>query len=101
MDSMEINKAASAVLVAGIAFMVSGVVSETLVHPTRLKQAAIKIESAEPATPAPAGGSAAEPPPIASLLASANPAAGEADTKKLCTQPLRRRGRATWPYGRV
>ena len=46
MDSMEINKLASAVLVAGIAFMVSGLVAETLVHPTRLAQSAIKIEGA-------------------------------------------------------
>ena len=84
MDSMEINKLASAVLVAGIAFMVTGLVGQELVHPEHLRQAAIKIEG--PVTPAASAGPAAEPPlpAIAPLLASADPTAGEADTKKLC-----------------
>ncbi len=83
MDSIEVNKAVAAVLTAGIAFMVFGLIGEVLVHPTKLKESAIKIEGAAPAEtaggPAPSG-----PAPIAPLLASADPAAGEADTKKLC-----------------
>ena len=84
MDSMEINKLASAVLVAGIAFMVSGLVAETLVHPTRLAQSAIKIEGAAAPVAATAAPAEAPLPPIAPLLAKADPAAGEQDTKKLC-----------------
>ncbi len=85
MDSMEINKVASAILVAGIAFMVSGVISDQLVHPARLKQPAIKIESAEAPPPSAAAPAAAPLPPIAPLLVKADPAAGEADVKKLCS----------------
>jgi|ERR1700688_1295911 cytochrome c len=83
MDSLAVNKTAAAVLVAGITFMVSGLIGEALVHPTPLKQPAIAIEGA---APAPGAAPAAEPPvtPIGPLLASADPAAGEATTKKLC-----------------
>jgi cytochrome c len=81
MDSMEINKAIAAVLTAGIVFSLAGVVSSTLVHPTRLKETVLKIEGAAPA----AGEAAPAPlPPIAPLLVKADPAAGEADTKKFC-----------------
>jgi cytochrome c len=82
MDSMEVNKAAAAVLVAGIAFMVSGIVADNLVSPHHLKESAIKIEGSEAAAPVAAK---EEPPaPIAPLLAAADPAAGEANAKKLC-----------------
>jgi cytochrome c len=83
MDSMEINKALAAFLTAGIFFSLTGVISSTVVHPTRLKETVLKIEGAA----APAGGAAAPEaplPPIAPLLAKADPAAGEADTKKFC-----------------
>ena len=84
MGSLELNKAASAVLVAGIAFMISGVVAQMLVHPMRLTQTAIKIEGAPAAESASAPAPDAPLPAIAPLLAKADPAAGEADTKKLC-----------------
>ncbi len=63
--------------------MVSGVVAQMLVHPTRLDKPVIKIEGA-PAEQS--SGPAPEAPlaPIAPLLAKADPAAGEADTRKLC-----------------
>ncbi|HEY0420077.1 MAG TPA: cytochrome c family protein [Acetobacteraceae bacterium] len=84
MDSLEVNKACAAVLVAGIAFMVSGLIGEALVHPKPLQQSAIKVETASaPAEATPAKD--APPPPIAPLLASADPAAGEAAFKKLCS----------------
>jgi len=79
MDSLEINKAVAAFLVAGIAFMGAGLISDALVHPTQIKGTAIKIDlpSEQTAAAAPAE---AEP-PIAVLLASADPARGEAGVK--------------------
>jgi cytochrome c len=85
MDSMEVNKAVAAVLTAGIAFMVSGLIAQGLVNPTQLKQSAIKIDTS--AVTAAAGNAPAAPTgpaPIAPLLASADPGQGEALTKKLC-----------------
>jgi cytochrome c len=82
MDSLELNKVFGAVLVGGIAFMLSTVIADGLVHPEHLKESAIKIEGV--AAPA-AGEAAAEPnAPIATFLAAADPAAGEGLTKKLC-----------------
>ena len=82
MDSMEINKAVAALLVAGIAFSLSGLISESLVHETVLKKPVIAIEGA---APAPAGGPAPVVlPQIANLMASADVAAGESLSKKLC-----------------
>jgi cytochrome c len=85
MDSMEWNKIIGAVLVAGIAYNFMGFIADKTVHATRLEKTAIKIEGVAAPT-APAGEKAPKPlPPIAPLLAKADPAAGEADTKKLCT----------------
>jgi cytochrome c len=83
MGSLEINKAIAAVLVGGIAFMVAGLVSEVVVHPKRLEQSVLKIDTAA----APAAGTAVQAAalaPIAPLLAKADPAAGEAIVKKVC-----------------
>ena len=81
MDSMEVNKAIAAVLVTGIAFFLAGTIGDNLVNERHLKQTAIKIEVPEAA---PSGQPAApQLAPIAALLAKADPAAGEADTKKL------------------
>lgn len=82
MDSMEANKAIAAVLVAGITFFVAGWIGDNLVSEKPLKQQAIKIDI--PTTEAPAGEAAPAPlPPVAALLAKADPKAGEADVKKL------------------
>jgi cytochrome c len=82
MDSMEVNKVIAAVLVAGITYFVAGTIGMNLVDEKPLKQSAIKIDL--PAAGAPAGAPAPEQlAPIAALLAKADPAAGEADTKKL------------------
>ncbi len=82
MDSMEVNKACAAVLVAGIAFMVSSLIGDGLVHPDRLAKSAITIEGV--GAPAAAGAPEAPPQPIGPLLASADPAAGESYAKKVC-----------------
>ena len=44
MDSLEINKAVAAFLMAGIAFMGAQLISEALVHPTPIKGTAIKVD---------------------------------------------------------
>jgi cytochrome c len=84
MDSLEINKAVAAVLVGGIVFMVAGLVSEVVVHPKRLEQSAIKIDTAAAAPSAGTPKQEAALPAIAPLLAKADPAAGEATAKKVC-----------------
>lgn len=84
MDSMEVNKGVAAILVAGIAFFITGTIGDQLVRNHRPEKTAIEIKGAE----APAGGGAPAPaalPPIAPLLAKADPAQGEAIVKKLCT----------------
>ena len=79
MDSMEVNKAVAAFLIAGIAFMGSGLISEALVHPKAIKGTAIKVDLPSEQTAAAAAPEAE--PPIAALLASADPARGEAGVK--------------------
>lgn len=84
MNSLEANKAVAAVLVAGIAFFLTGFIGDLLVHSTQPKETAIKIETAPEPVP---GGGGSQPealPPVAPLLAKADPAAGDALTKKLC-----------------
>jgi cytochrome c len=80
--SLEFNKAAAAVLTAGITFMVAGLVGEVLVHPVRPHEPAIAIgapaEAAAPAAAAPAVE------PIAPLLANANVDNGRALANRLC-----------------
>ena len=80
MDSMEVNKAVAAVLMAGVAFLGSQLLADALVKPKLLHETAIKIDLPE------AGGAAVaaktEPEqPIAVLLASADPGRGEAGVK--------------------
>ena len=83
MDSMYVTKVSTAVLVAGIAYFLCGWIGVTLVQRERPAKPAITIqgtvtEAAAPAAPAPLA-------PIGPLLAAADPAAGEATFKKLCT----------------
>ena len=79
MDSMDINKGCAAVLAAGIAFFVTGLIGDNLVHETLPKTPAIKIDTSvlTASAAAPAG-----PPPIALELASADPAKGQALTQQ-------------------
>ncbi|BBK39653.1 cytochrome c family protein [Allostella sp. ATCC 35155] len=81
--SLETNKIAAAVLTAGVIAMTSGFIAGILVHPHQLKESVYKVEGVQQAA-APA---AAAPPaiePVGPLLAAADLAAGEAQSKK-CT----------------
>ena len=85
MDSMEVNKGIAALLIAGIAFFLAGTLGTILVHPHKPAKTVLNIAVPE------SGGAkeAAKPvelPPVAPLLAKADPAAGEATAKKLCSQ---------------
>jgi cytochrome c len=80
MDSLELNKAAAAVLLAGIAFVGSGLIGRALVNPEIPEKVAINIAVPEPAATAGAGPTAPEP-PIGVLLASADASKGEAQVK--------------------
>jgi len=83
MDNLEFNKAAAAVLVAGIVFMVSGVVASMVVKPQALHHSVLKIDTGASTT---AAAPAKEEPlaPIAPLLASADVANGEAIARRQC-----------------
>jgi cytochrome c len=81
MDSMEVNKVIAAVLTAGIIFFLAGFIGDNIVSETRPKQVAIKIDMPEEqkgGAPAPAA-----LPPVAVLLAKADPGRGEEATKKV------------------
>ena len=84
MDSIEVTKVSTAVLVAGIAYFLTGLIGANIVHPERPAKPAIEIKGAETET---ASAPAPEAPlaPIGPLLATADPAAGEATFKKVCT----------------
>lgn len=82
MDSMELNKGVAAVLVAGIAFFVTGTIGDILVKSHRPHEPAFKIEVAAP-MPAP-GSAPVALNPIGPLLAAADVAAGEGIAKRQC-----------------
>lgn len=83
MDTMEVNKTLAAVLVAGIAFFMTGLIGDGLVREKRPSEPAIKIDTTAAAA-GPAAPKEEALPPVAPLLAKADPAAGEGLTKKLC-----------------
>ena len=81
MDSLEVNKALAAVLVAGIGFMGATLLADALVSPRRLDKPALDMTQFAgngPATDATPAGD----PPVALLLASADVDRGRADTAK-------------------
>jgi cytochrome c len=83
MDSMEFNKGIAALLIAGIAFFVTGTIGTILVHPQKPDRPVLNIAMPE----ASAGKEAAKPvelAPITPLMAAADAAAGEGIAKKLC-----------------
>ncbi len=85
MDSMDWNKVFGAILVAGIAFNGMGFIADRTVHATKLEKSAIVVAGVA-AAPAAAASDADKPlPPIAPMMAKADPVAGQADVKKLCS----------------
>ena len=83
MDSLEANKVIAAVLVAGIAFFVTGTIADNLIVQERLEKPAIKIEGV-PAAATTSQPKQVELPPLAPLLAKADPKSGEAFAQKVC-----------------
>jgi len=80
--SLEFNKVAGAVLVAGIVAMTSGMIAKELVHPHELEQNVYQIAGLTPQTAAPAARQEAALEPIAPLLAAADVKAGETQSRK-------------------
>jgi len=81
-SGMEFNKIFAAVLLAGIIGMATGIVADMLVSPEPLKENTFKVDTSAIASAAPAAGPAAAAiPPIAPLLAAADPTAGQALSK--------------------
>lgn len=81
--SLEFNKAAAAVLTAGITFMIAGVIANGIVSPERPHTAAIAIGAPEPPQQA-AAAAAPTIEPIAPLLASASADTGRQVAQRLC-----------------
>ncbi len=84
MDSMEFNKIAGAILVAGMIAMFSGFISRLLVSPTELEQSVVLVATEDGGEAAPEAVAEEEVADIGPLLASADVAAGEKVAKK-CT----------------
>jgi cytochrome c len=83
--SLEFNKMAAAVLTAGVIASFCGFVASVAVHPKKLEQNAYVVPGVEAKPEAGGAGGAAGPEPVAPLLASANPQAGQEVAKK-CLQ---------------
>jgi cytochrome c len=84
MDGMEVNKGIAAVLVAGIAFFLTGLIGDSLVRERLPEKPVLNIATA-PAAPT-GGGEAkpAGPAPIAPLLAAADAKSGDQFAHKIC-----------------
>jgi cytochrome c len=81
---MELNKIAAAILTAGILFMVTGIIGDALVHPKRLQESVLQIDTGAAPAAAPAAPAAPTIEPIGPLLASANPDNGAAIARRAC-----------------
>ena len=82
MDSMDVNKAVAAVLVAGIAFFMTGMIGDNLVFSTAPKQPAFAVPALQ--TGATASAKPTGPAPISPLLASASLARGKQFVTQVC-----------------
>jgi cytochrome c len=83
MSSLELNKVAAGVLVAGLIAMVSGKVADGLYHPVQEpEKRGYEVEVAEDTSAAGGVAETEKPENILPLLAAADVAAGEAFTKK-------------------
>lgn len=85
MNTMEVNKIVASILTAGILFMVTGIIGDALVHPKRMEQSVLNIDTGAPAqAAAPAAPAAPAIEPIGPLLAAANPDNGAAIARRAC-----------------
>ncbi len=84
MDSLDANKAIAAVLVAGIAFFITGLLGDNLVHEERPSRPALAIQG-EATTAGAAPQQPAGPAPIIPLLASADVKKGDTFVHQVCT----------------
>ena len=75
MNTMQVNKAVAAVLLAGITFFLAGRISSLLIPETHLAQSAIKVGGE--AAPAAAAAAPAPEEPLPARLAKADAAAGQ------------------------
>jgi cytochrome c len=82
---MEVNKVLAAVLVAGIAYSLAGLIADGLVSPEELKAPVIKIEGVPEAPSSNAPAKPEGPAPIAPLMAEASPEKGKEIAQKLCS----------------
>jgi len=82
MSSLELNKIAGAVLVAGLVALVSGILANMLVQPEPVQHAAVAVPEGEEAAEEPAAPAEEAEQPIALLLASADPAKGQSVAKR-------------------
>src|SRR3954465_544398 len=72
MDSLEVNKGIAAVLVAGIAFFLTGLIGDSLVREKLPEKPVLSIAAAPTASPGGGAPQQQQLPPIATLLASAD-----------------------------
>jgi cytochrome c len=84
MDSLDVNKAVAAVLVAGIAFFVTGLIGDNLIYETQPIKPPISIQGVKPAGETGGAPKPEELPPIAPLLAKANIGQGKQFVDTVC-----------------
>ncbi len=84
MDSMDVNKAVAAALVAGIAFFVTGLIGDNLIYETPPAKSPISIQGVQPAASTGGAAQPAELPPVVPLLASADPEKGHQFASQVC-----------------
>jgi cytochrome c len=84
MDSMDVNKGVAAVLVAGIAFFLTGLIGDNLVYETEPAKPPFTIQGIQPAAATGGAPKPAELPPIAPLLASADVQKGQQFVSTVC-----------------
>jgi cytochrome c len=82
--SMEFTKAFAAFLVAGITFMVTGIIGDALVHPKRLETSVLEIAAPAGGAAAPAAPAAPAIEPVGPLLAAANAQNGQTIAQRQC-----------------
>lgn len=84
MDSMGLNKGIAAVLIAGIAFFITGLLGDNLIYMTEPTNSPLPIKAATGPSEGAAPAAPAGPAPIVPLLASADVAKGKAFVDQVC-----------------